>query len=147
MRGFPRWAALYDEMKTECLQGAPQTSKSRELHPRIHAMKLPMVVKIAATLALIGLALWLGTSDHFYKSALLSLFFGVTLASVVLIHFRVRPSWLDAAGLAGGAIFFTVVDFCFLHFVPSLAGITSFLGISSLSILGLRAIWSQGAEQ
>jgi hypothetical protein len=110
-------------------------------------MKLPMAVKIVATLALLGLAVWLGTSEHFYKSALLSLFFGVTLASVVLIHFRVRPSWQDALCVVGGAIFFTVIDFGFLHFAPSLAGIASFLGISSLSILGLRAIWSQGKEQ
>src|SRR5580704_3863679 len=110
-------------------------------------MKIPMPVKIVATLALLGLAVWLGTSEHFYKSALLSLFFGVTLGSVVLIHLRVRPSWQDALGVAGGAVLFTVIDFGFLHFPPSLAGIASYLGISSLSILGLRAVWSQGAEQ
>ena len=110
-------------------------------------MKLPTAVKIVATLALLGLAVWLGTSEHFYKSALLSLFFGVTLASVVLIHFRVRPSWQDALCVLGGAILFTVVDFGLLHFRPSLAGIASFLGISSLTILGMRAIWAEGAEQ
>ena len=110
-------------------------------------MRLPMGVKIVAMLTLLGLAAGLGTSGHFYKSALLSLFFGVTLASVVLIHFRVRPSWQDALCVLGGAALFTVIDFGFLHFRPSLAGIASFLGISSLSILGLRAIWSRGAEQ
>lgn len=110
-------------------------------------MKLSMAVKIVATLALLGLAVWLGTSEHFYKSALLSLFFGVTLASVVLIHFRVRPSWQDALCVIGGAALFTAIDFGLLHFRPSLAGIASFLGISSLSILGLRAIWSRGKER
>ncbi len=110
-------------------------------------MKLPMPVKIVATLALLGLAVWLGTSEHFYRSALLSLFFGVTLASVVLIHFRVRPSWQDALCVIGGAGLFTLIDFGILHFAPSLAGIASYLGISSLSILGLRAIWSRGREQ
>jgi hypothetical protein len=110
-------------------------------------MKLSKFVKIAATLALLGLAAWLGTSEHFYKSALLSLFFGLTLASVVLIHFRVRPSWQDALCVIGGAGLFTIIDFGFLHFAPSLAGIASYLGISSLSMLGLRAIWSRGEEQ
>jgi hypothetical protein len=110
-------------------------------------MKLPKIVKIVATVALLGLAVWLGTSDHFYKSALLSLFFGVTLASVVFIHFRVRPSWQDALCVIGAAALFTAVDFGLLHYRPSLAGIASFLGISSLSILGLRAIWSRGKEQ
>lgn len=110
-------------------------------------MKLPMTLKIVATVALLGLAVWLGTSEHFYKSALLSLFFGVTLASVGLIHFRVRPSWRDAFCVLGGAAMFTAIDFGFLHFRPSLAGMGSFLGISSLSILGLRAIWSRETEQ
>lgn len=110
-------------------------------------MKLPMPLKIVASLSLLGLAVWLGTSEHFYKTALLSLFFGVTLASVVLIHFRVRPSWPDALCVLGGAIAFTLVDFGLLHFRPSLAGITSYLGISSLTILGLRATWSRGDEQ
>jgi hypothetical protein len=110
-------------------------------------MKLPKIVKIVATVALLGLAVWLGTSEHFYKSALLSLFFGVTLASVVLIHFRVRPSWQDALCVIAAAALFTATDFGLLHFGPSLAGIASFLGIGSLSILGLRAIWSRGKEQ
>lgn len=110
-------------------------------------MQLPMPLKIVASLSLLGLAVWLGTSEHFYKTALLSLFFGVTLASVVLIHFRVRPSWQDALCVLGGASAFTIVDFGLLHFRPSLAGITSYLGISSLTILGLRATWSRGAEQ
>ncbi|HEY2544640.1 MAG TPA: phosphatase PAP2 family protein, partial [Candidatus Acidoferrum sp.] len=110
-------------------------------------MKMPMALKIVATVALLGMAVWLGTSEHFYKSALLSIFFGVTLASVVLIHFRVRPSWQDALCVLGGAAVFAFVDFGVLHFRPSMGGITSYLGISSLSILGLRAIWSAGAEQ
>lgn len=110
-------------------------------------MQLPMPLKIVASLSLLGLAVWLGTSEHFYKTALLSLFFGVTLASVTLIHFRVRPSWQDALCVLGGAIAFTIVDFGLQHFRPSLAGITSYLGISSLTILGLRATWSQGTEQ
>jgi hypothetical protein len=110
-------------------------------------MKLPMAVRIVATVALLGLAVWLGTSEHFYKTALLSLFFGVTLTSVVLIHIRVRPSWHDAFCVLGGAGLFTAMDFGLLHFRPSLAGIASFLGISSLSVLGLRAIWSRGKEQ
>jgi hypothetical protein len=106
-----------------------------------------MAVRIVTTVALLGLTVWLGTSEHFYKTALLSLFFGVTLASVLLIHIRVRPSWQDALCVSGGAVLFAVIDFGLLHFRPSLAGIASFLGISSLSVLGLRAIWSRDKEQ
>jgi hypothetical protein len=110
-------------------------------------MKLPLAARILATILLLGLTGWLGTSEHFYKSALLSIFFGFTLASVALIHFRVRPSWQDALCVLGGTVLFAAVDFDFLHFVPSLAGLTSYLGISSLTILGLRATWSKNEEQ
>jgi hypothetical protein len=109
-------------------------------------MKLPLPFKLVLTIALAGTAIWLGTSAHFYKTALLSLFFGVTLASVVLIHFRVRPSWLDALLVLGGGFAFAAIDFGALHFLPSLAGITSFLGITSMTVLGLRTIWSTGPE-
>jgi PAP2 superfamily len=107
-------------------------------------MKLPLPLKIAFTVVLVGAAIWLGTSAHFYKTALLSLFFGVTLASVILIHFRVRPSLPDALSVLGGGLAFAAIDFGALHFLPSLAGIASFLGIASMLVLGLRAIWSSG---
>jgi len=110
-------------------------------------MRFSLPLKLAATFALVGAALWLGTSAHFYKTALLSLFFGVTLASVLLIHFRVRPSWQDALRVAAGGATFAFVDFGLLHFLPSLAGIASYLGITSITVLGLRAIWSKPPEQ
>ena len=110
-------------------------------------MKFSLPLKIAATVVLVGAALGLGTSAHFYKTALLSLFFGVTLASVLLIHFRVRPSWQDALRVAAGGSAFAFVDFGLLHFLPSLAGIASYLGITSITILGLRAIWSRQPQQ
>ena len=124
------------------MEQVPQVIAGMEI-----SMKSPIPLKIALSAAVLGLAAWLGTSEHFYKTALLSLFFGVTLASVVFIHFRIRPSWQDALCVLAGAVLFAAVDFAFLHFVPSLAGITSFLGISSLTILGLRAIWSKGPHQ
>jgi len=110
-------------------------------------MRFSLPLKLAATFTLVGAALWLGTSAHFYKTALLSLFFGVTLASVLLIHFRVRPSWRDALCVAAGGAAFAFVDFGLLHFLPSLAGIASYLGITSITVLGLRAIWSKPPEQ
>src|SRR5580704_17264412 len=131
-------------MKTGRLQAARRKCNAEEtaerraekIHPRNYAMKLPMAVKIVATVALLGMAAWRGTSEHFYKSALLSIFFRVTLASVVLTHFRVRPSWLDALGVTGGAVVFASIDFGVLYFVGSLAGIASFLGSAAWRFLG-----------
>lgn len=110
-------------------------------------MRFSLPLKLAATFALVAAALWLGTSAHFYKTALLSLFFGVTLASVLLIHFRVRPSWQDALCVAAGGTAFAFVAFGLLHFLPSLAGIASYLGITSMTVLGLRAIWTKPPAQ
>ena len=110
-------------------------------------MKFPIAEKLLLTLGVAALAVGFGTSQHFYKSAMLSIFFGFTLASIVLIHLRVRPSWMDGALVLAGGAFFTLIDFGVLHFRPSVAGVASFLGITSLTILGLRVIWSEGDEQ
>src|ERR1700692_2018975 len=107
-------------------------------------MKFSIAERILLTLGVAALAVGFGTSQHFYKSALLSIFFGFTLASIVLIHLRVRASWMDAALVLAGGAFFTIIDFVFLRFPGSLAGIASFLGITSLAILALRVIWSEG---
>ena len=46
----------------------------------------------------------LGFSRQFYTEALDDAFFSLALASVAILHQRVRPSWLDAAWMAAGAI-------------------------------------------
>lgn len=85
----------------------------------------------------------LGFSRKFYTEALDDAFFGLALASVVILHQRIRPSWLDAAWIAAGTVAFGTVDFHFLHYVPKVMAWFSFLGLSSFAIMALRSIWNR----
>ena len=110
-------------------------------------MQLNRTAKIVLTVALAAAAAWLGTSARFYNEALVSAFFGIALASVIIIHFRVRPSWQDALLVFGGMFLFATVDFSVLQFKPAIMAWPSFAGLSSLLVLGLRTLWSIDSER
>jgi len=110
-------------------------------------MLLNRATKIILTLALAGIAAWLGTSAQFYNEAMVSAFFGIALASVLIIHFRVRPSWQDALLVCGGMFLLAMVDFYLLQFKPAIMAWPSFAGLSSLLVLGLRTVWAKESER
>jgi hypothetical protein len=110
-------------------------------------MLLNRATKIILTLALAGIAAWLGTSAQFYNEAMVSAFFGIAFASVIIIHFRVRPSWQDALLVCGGMFLLATVDFYLLQFKPAIMAWPSFAGLSSLLVLGLRTVWAKESER
>lgn len=114
---------------------------------RIQKMPLNRTTKIFLTLPLVAAAAWLGTSAQFYQEALIGAFFGLALLSVLIIHFRVRPSWQDALLLLAGTFFLAAIDFRVLHFKPAIMAWPSFAGLTSLLILGLRSIWAKDADR
>jgi len=103
--------------------------------------------RILSSLMLFAVYLWLGTSTRFYTEALISAFFALALASVLIIQFRVRPSGIDALLVLGGTAFLALVDFRFLHFKPAIPSWVSFAGLSSLLILGLRTVWANQKDR
>jgi hypothetical protein len=110
-------------------------------------MPLTRARKIGLTLPLVAVFAWLGCSAQFYNEALVSAFFGLALSSILIIHFRVRPSWQDVLLVLAGTFFLAVVDFRLLQFKPAIMAWFSFAGLTSLLILGLRTIWAKDADQ
>ena len=110
-------------------------------------MPLTRATKIILTLPLVAAAAWLGGSREFYNQALVSAFFAFALASVMIIHFRVRPSWQDALLVLAGTLLLAIVDFQLLHFKPAIMAWFSFAGLSSLLVLGLGTVWAKAAER
>jgi hypothetical protein len=110
-------------------------------------MILSRATKVLLTLALFAAAAWLGASATFYNEALVSAFFGLALASVILIHLRIRPSWLDALLVLAGTFLFAAVDFRLIHFKPAIMAWFSFAGLSSLLVLGFRTVWASGSDR
>jgi hypothetical protein len=110
-------------------------------------MPLTRATKILLTLPLVAAFAWLGCSAQFYDEALVSAFFGFALASVLIIHFRVRPSWQDALLVLAGTLLLAAVDFRLLHFKQAVMAWFSFAGLSSLFILGLRTVWAKDTDR
>lgn len=101
------------------------------------------LVRSFLTLVVLLSAGMLVFSRQFYTEALDDAFFALALASVVILHQRIRPSWLDAAWTGAGTAALGVVDFHFLHYPPKIMAWFSFLGLSSFAIMALRSIWNQ----
>jgi hypothetical protein len=110
-------------------------------------MALSQSVKILLTLSLAATFAWLACSATFYNEALVSAFFGLALASLLIIHFRVRPSWQDALLVLAGTLLLAAVDFRALHFQPAIMAWFSFAGLSSLLVFGLRTVWAKNADR
>jgi hypothetical protein len=108
----------------------------------VSGKKQLLVRSVLTLLVLLGVGM-LGFSRQFYTEALDDAFFSLALASVVILHQRIRPSWLDAAWMAAGTAVLGIMDFHFLHYPPKVMAWFSFLGLSSFAIMVLRSIWSQ----
>ena len=90
----------------------------------------------------------LAVSHVFYVSAIASTFYPYVFASVIFIHLRLRFRWIDAGGIILLALLFALFDAFVLH--PGAVYIVtwvSFLGMGSLAIMGLRAVWLEGEQR
>jgi hypothetical protein len=96
---------------------------------------------VLLTITAVGCAVALGVSRQFYDEALVDAFFGLALASVAIIHLRIRPKWMDAALIAAGTGVLGVMDFAILRYPPRVMAWFSFLGLASFCILSVRGIW------
>jgi hypothetical protein len=109
-------------------------------------MKLS-AAKIILTVLLVTFAVWLGSSAQFYAQALVSAYFALTLLGATIIHLRVHPSWRNALLVILGTVVLAVVDFRLLHFRLAIVGWLSFAGLSSLLIMGIETVWTEGQSR
>lgn len=93
-------------------------------------------VAIAAIVALAILAFAFATRRDFYIEALIDPFFGLALVSVLILHFRLRPRIVDALLVCLITLVLAIIDFQVLHYPVRLMAWLSFLGVSSLLVLG-----------
>ena len=110
-------------------------------------MKMPIAAKTLLTAVLCGGAIFLVTNVYFAGTAMPFAFFTLTLASIILVLFRVGQSWLDLLYMGAGAVLLAVISVWHFHYQPNWESCVSFLGLASLVVLGVRAVWSEGEEQ
>jgi hypothetical protein len=121
----------------------PNTRRRATEYAKPMAFTRDTAIKIVMTLLLVGCAGALGFSNQFYTEAMVDSFFAFALASLLILQFRVRPSWFNALLVLAFTLLFVTVDFRFLHFAPKLMAWLSFAGISSLFIMGIQSIWEE----
>jgi hypothetical protein len=110
-------------------------------------MKIPVWAKTLLTAAICGGAIFLVTNVYFAGSAMPFVFFTLTLASVILVLFRVGRSWLDVLFVGATAALLGVISVWHFHYQPNWESCVSFVGLASLVVLGLRAVWTEGEKQ
>jgi hypothetical protein len=112
-------------------------------------MKLKLILQVFLSLFLLAAMIGLISYDLFYKSGIVTGFYPYVFASVVFIHLRVRFRWSDVCGILFVGALLVLLDMFVFHptHVVILLSWVSFLGMASLVVMGLRAIWSQGEER
>src|ERR1700759_217188 len=98
--------------------------------------------RVLLSLAIVAGVPTLAASHIFYVSAIASTFYPYVFASVVFIHLRMRFRWMDV-----GAI--VLLDQFAIHRSETVYIVTwvSFLGMASLVVMGLNAVWLEGEER
>src|ERR1700733_14532691 len=108
---------------------------------------MKLAAQILATAIIVLCALRFGTSADFYDIAIISAYFAITLIGATIIHLRVHPSWRNVGLIALGTLLFAFIDFRVQRFQPAFFGWISFAGISSLAIMGIESVWTEGEDR
>ncbi len=109
------------------------------------AMKRTTKAIVIALLAVCAVAF--ATRREFYVEALVDPFFGLALASVMILHFRVRPRWLDGVLVGASGLVLAFIDFHVLHYAPALMAWFSFFGVGSLLVLGAACVMAESQDR
>ena len=102
-------------------------------------MKLSMPIKIAFSLGMLAAALWAATNKHLYDIAVFNVLVSCGLTGIMVLHLRLKPSWSDVVGIFAGTGTLALIDFKLLHYNFNVFGLLSFMGLSSLVALAIRA--------
>jgi len=111
-------------------------------------MILHRTLRVFASLLILAALLKLAASNLFYDSSIASEFYPLVFASVLYMHLRLAFRWKDVAGIILFGALFIVLDVFVLH--PHRITLTawlSFLGMASLLVMSLRAIWEDGEDR
>jgi hypothetical protein len=100
------------------------------------------VRKWCLSAGLIAGVLALSMSREFYDSSITSVFLSLAIGSAFVTVVVLRRSWPDVLAVSGLAVLLLLWDVRLLHFPYKFFGCFSFLGMSSLVVLGIHAIWS-----
>lgn len=104
-------------------------------------------IKTALTVALLAIVLALSLSADFYSSSMVDAFMALALGGAAVILLVVQPSWMNFASVAVCSLILAGLDYRVMGFQPRFMAAFSFVGLSSLAVLGTRTIWVRNQDR
>jgi hypothetical protein len=115
---------------------------------RVQQMLLSRTIRILLSAFLLAILVALAANKLFYDSSIAATFYPYVFASVIFIHLRLAFRLKDVAGtLLCGVLFILLDVFIFHPHSVYLTSCVSFLGMGSLAVMSLRAVWSEKRER
>lgn len=105
------------------------------------------LIKTALTVALLAIVLVLSLSADFYKSSMVDAFMAMALGGVAVTLLVVQPSWMNFASVAVCSLVLAGLDYRVMGFQPRFMAAFSFVGLSSLAVLGTRTAWARNQDR
>ncbi len=104
-------------------------------------------VRVALTALVLTATLGLVASSYFEGEAIGSMFLWASMGSLAILHLRLRPKWQEVILLFAGTGLLTAIAI-FVFRAPLYYKLPfTFLGLTSLAALAMRAIWADGDER
>jgi hypothetical protein len=104
-------------------------------------------IRLVLTVALLVLVLALSLNADFYSSSMVDVFMSLALGATAVTLQVIQPSWINLASMVAGGLVLAGLDYRVLGFQPRFMAIFSFLGLSSLAVLGTRTIWARDRDR
>jgi PAP2 superfamily len=99
------------------------------------------------SVAAVACLFWIGSRQTFFKDTISSPFLAVALLSIFLILLRTRVDVRELALVGILAVALYGMDIRWLGYGLRWPAVVSFVGMASLVVLGVRAIWAEAEER
>jgi hypothetical protein len=104
-------------------------------------------VKMALTVALLGITVALSSNSGFYSSSMVDVFMALALGAAAITLLVIQLSWINVAAVVAGSLVLAGLDYHVMGFPPKFMAAFSFIGLSSLAVLGTRTIWARSQDR
>jgi PAP2 superfamily protein len=107
----------------------------------------PSAIKLGLTALLFAAILILSLNWSFYYESMVNAYLSLALGSALIVLAILRRSWFDVLWVVTGALVLAVLDLRVMDYKPFFMAGFSFVGLSSLAVLGARTIWAKAEDR
>src|SRR6266849_2889708 len=104
-------------------------------------------LKTVLTVTFLVIVLVLSLNIDFYSSSMEDVFMSLALGAAAVTLLVIQPSWMNLVSVATGSLILAGLDYRVMGFQPKFMAAFSFIGLSSLAVLGMRTIWARNQDR